>query len=82
MGNGCLHGLGSFSRGKKFDSYDFICKYVKRLICLSSNIARKRYHEIKSFVNYGPLWKHLLNYYFFLTIPSFIVSSEITEQVS
>ena len=36
-----------FSR-KKFDFYDFICKYVKRLICLSSNIARKRYREIKS----------------------------------
>ena len=52
-----------FSR-KKFDFYDFICKYVKRLICLSSNIARKRYLEIKSFVNYGPLWKHLLNYFF------------------
>ena len=64
MRNGCLRGLGSFSRGKKFDSYDFICKYVKRLMCLSSNIARKRYLEIKSFVNNGPLWKHLLNYFF------------------
>lgn len=53
-----------FLAEKKFDSYDFICKYVKRLICLSSNIARKRYREIKSFVNYGPLWKHLLNYFF------------------
>ena len=52
-----------FSR-KKIWPYDFICKYVKLLICLSSNIARKRYREIKSFVNNGPLWKHLLNYFF------------------
>ena len=58
-------GWVNFFRGKKFDFYDFICKYVKRLICLSSNIARKRYHEIKSFVNNGPLWKHSLNYFFF-----------------
>ena len=27
-------------------------------------LARKRYREIKSFVNNGPLWKHLLNFFF------------------